>query len=173
MGVQETGPDPGGRIQARLNDLIRVPRIMIMADPCSLQKWLHDMYPEAPAEYSVLHAAACHQVLKYLSGLLRQRDGHGLIDHLEQLDKDAPPGQLSGLGLDHLGPGFDADCEATARHLRDLAFADPAAVPRDSYDWAVRALVTAMRHELAYHRKARSSVDVSDFSKLWKLWLPH
>jgi hypothetical protein len=174
VGDQEPALDADGRVQDRLNNLIHVPGIMIMASPDTLQRWLQSMRPEAPTEYDVLHEAARHQVLKHLSGLLRQRHGRHLLDCLEQLDKDAPPGQVSQLGLAYLGPDFDAACGAGAQFLKDRAFADPAVVPQEAYEWAVRALVTAVRHELAYHRKVRGKVDVTtDMSKLWKLWLPH
>jgi hypothetical protein len=173
MDVLEPALDIDGRVQARLNNLIRVPGIMIMASPRSLQIWLQRMYPDAPTEYCVLHAAARHHVLEHLSDLLHQRHGRHLLDQLEQLDEDALPGQLSLLGLASLGTGFDTACAMAAQFLRNRAFTDPSAVPQEAYNWAVRALVTAMRHELAYHRKVRSEVDVSDLSNLWRLWLPH
>lgn len=162
--------DVGGRVQDSLNRLVKRYGFQVLTNEFMMRDCLMPVYAET--EYSVLTAAARLDVLRHLSAYLAQWHGRTLKDHLKQLDKGILPDQLPQMDLADLGPDLDDACRWAARFLEDRAFQNPSAVAPDAYDWAVGALVTAVRYELAYYRKVRSEVDLSDLSNLWQLWLP-
>jgi hypothetical protein len=137
-----------------------------------LASWLMPNRSEGYTECYVLVAAARHDVFRELSRHLKQRHGQTLLDHLERLDKGVLPDDLSRLNLMDLDAALDDACRLAAQYLKERAFQNPSEVISDAYEWAVRAVITAVRYHLADTRKIRREVDFSDLSQLWKLWLP-